>query len=257
MKTLLSVRNLHVHYPARRHRTMRAVNGVSFDIERGETLGLVGESGSGKTTLARALAELVEPTAGEIVRTEPFRTQMVFQDPYGSLDPRMTTRTIIAEGIPRASARRVPQLMSMVGLDPSLECRYPHELSGGQRQRVGIARALAAEPQFLIADEPIASLDVSIQAQILNLLQALQRQFGFSCLFISHDLRAVHHISDRIAVMYLGKIVEIGSAHQIYGHPRMPYTQALIAAIPSLTPGRSSHFQSIPGKECGTISALR
>ncbi len=237
MDILLSLKNLAVQFPAGRKRLVRAVDGVTLDIRRGETLGLVGESGCGKTTLGRVLAGLVKPTGGEIVRHGDFRTQLIFQDPYSSLDPRMTAATIIAQGVRDAKpAERVRQLMELVGLDPALGSRYPHEFSGGQRQRIGIARALGADPQFIVADEPIAALDVSIQAQILNLLQELQGRLGLTYLFISHDLRAVHHVADRIAVMYLGKIVEVAPAAELYGTPLMPYTQALISAAPSPDP---------------------
>ena len=237
MELLLSLSNLSVRFPAGRNRLVRAVDGVTLDIRRGETLGLVGESGCGKTTLGRVLVGLVKPTGGEIVRHGDFRTQLIFQDPYSSLDPRMTAAAIIAEGVCAARpAERVRQLMELVGLDPSLGARYPHELSGGQRQRIGIARALGADPQFIVADEPIAALDVSIQAQILNLLQELQGRLKLTYLFISHDLRAVHHIADRIAVMYLGKIVEVATASELYHTPLMPYTQALISAAPSPDP---------------------
>lgn len=236
MDHLICVRELRVLYPTRRGGAIHAVDGVSLDIRRGETLGLVGESGCGKSTLGRALAGLVKPSSGEIRCESSLRTQMVFQDSYSSLDPRMTAKSIIAEAVPVASDNRIAELMMMVGLDSSLASRYPHELSGGQRQRVGIARAIGAEPHFIIADEPIASLDVSVQAQILNLLQDLQQRLGLTYLFISHDLRAVHHISERIAVMYLGKIVEVGPAEQIYAHPRMPYTQALLSSVLVLSP---------------------
>ena len=236
MDHFISVRQLRVLYPTKRGGTIHAVDGVSLDIRRGETLGLVGESGCGKSTLGRVLAGLVEPTSGEVRCANFIRKQMVFQDSYGSLDPRMTVKSIIAEAVPVASDNRIAELMTMVGLDPSLASRYPHELSGGQRQRVGIARAIGAEPEFIIADEPIASLDVSVQALILNLLQDLQQRLGLTYLFISHDLRAVHHISERIAVMYRGKIVEVGTAEQVYAHPRMPYTQALLSAVPVLSP---------------------
>jgi oligopeptide transport system ATP-binding protein len=237
MGLLLSLSNLAVQFPAGRNRMVRAVDGVTLDIRRGETLGLVGESGCGKTTLGRVLVGLVKPTGGEIVRHGDFRTQLIFQDPYSSLDPRMTAAAIIAEGVRDATrTERVRALMELVGLDASLGARYPHELSGGQRQRIGIARALGADPQFIVADEPIAALDVSIQAQILNLLQELQGRLGLTYLFISHDLRAVHHVADRIAVMYLGKIVEVAAASELYRTPLMPYTQALISAAPSPDP---------------------
>jgi oligopeptide transport system ATP-binding protein len=246
MDNLLSLRNLEVRFPAGRGRLVRAVDGVTLDIRRGETLGLVGESGCGKTTLGRTLAGLVKPTAGEIVRHSDFRTQMIFQDPYSSLDPHMTAAAIIAEGINAANRpARVNELMELVGLDPALGSRYPHEFSGGQRQRIGIARALGADPQFIVADEPIAALDVSIQAQILNLLQQLQLRLSLTYLFISHDLRAVHHIADRIAVMYLGQIVETAPAAEIYERSLMPYTQALISAVPSPDPQVESRRERI------------
>ena len=244
-ETLISVRDLKVRFGA-----VRAVDGVSLDIFEGETLGLVGESGSGKTTLGRAILRLVNPGEGNVAfrgrnlgdDMRPFRRhmQMIFQDPFASLNPRMTAGTIIAEPIrvwePENRSNleaRVGELMEMVGLDGRLRRRYPHEFSGGQRQRIGIARALAAKPDFIVADEPIAALDLSIQAQILNILKDLQSRLKLTLLFVSHDLRAVHHISDRIAVMYLGKIVELARAEEIYSRPLMPYTRALIAAIPS------------------------
>jgi oligopeptide/dipeptide ABC transporter ATP-binding protein len=240
---LISVRDLRIQFGA-----VRAVDGVTLDILQGETLGLVGESGSGKTTLGRAILQLSRPTSGEVTfRGKPldgnlrdFRRhmQMVFQDPYASLNPRMTAGAIIAEPLRvwRIAAgtsldNRVAELMDMVGLDPALRRRYPHEFSGGQRQRIGIARALALEPAFVVADEPIAALDVSIQAQILNLLDDLRSRLNLTLLFVSHDLRAVHHIADRIAVMYLGKIVELAPAGQLYAQPLMPYTRALISSM--------------------------
>jgi oligopeptide transport system ATP-binding protein len=246
---LLSVRDLKVHFSMPGCAMVRAVDGVSFDIAEGETLGLVGESGCGKTTLGRAILRLQKPTSGQVVYKDqaltadmrPFRRhmQMIFQDPYSSLNPRMTVGSIIGEPI-RAlglshngkTPDRVRELMDLVGLNPRFARRYPHEFSGGQRQRIGIARALAAEPRFVIADEPISALDVSIQSQILNLLERLQEELKLTVLFISHDLRAVQHISDRICVMYLGEIVELAPARQLYADPLMPYTKALIAAVP-------------------------
>jgi oligopeptide transport system ATP-binding protein len=236
---------------------VRSVDGVSLDIVRGETLGLVGESGCGKTTLGRALLRLVEPTAGRIyfgdleltslspraLRRERRRMQMIFQDPYASLDPRMTVGQIIAEPIDtfriaRGAARqeRVRELMATVGLNERFINRYPHEFSGGQQQRVGIARALAGDPDFIVADEPISALDVSIQAQIINLIERLQHERHLTYLFISHDLRAIRHTSTRVAVMYLGKIVELGDARTVYDRPLMPYTKALISAVPVPNP---------------------
>ena len=258
---LVSVRGLEVHFPIRggglRRRqvgAVRAVDGVDLDILRGETLGLVGESGCGKSTLGNALLRLVEPTGGRIEfagtdvtamgRREMTelrrRAGMVFQDPFASLDPRRTVAQTVSEPLEvhglrkgrRERAARVAELLELVNLDPAVAGRYPHEFSGGQRQRVGIARALAGEPDFLVCDEAIASLDVSVQAQVLNLLRRLQGQLGLTLLFISHDLSAVRHISDRIAVMYLGRVVEIGPASAVGTAPQMPYTQALLSAVP-------------------------
>jgi oligopeptide transport system ATP-binding protein len=268
-KPLVSTQDLRVHFPVRgstldrlRRATatahastnvVRSVDGVSLDIHRGETLGLVGESGCGKTTFGRALLRLVEPTSGRIrfgdvdltslspgaLRRQRRHMQMIFQDPYASLDPRMTVGQIIAEpintfGIARGDARRdrIRELMATVGLNERFINRYPHEFSGGQQQRVGIARALAADPDFIVADEPISALDVSIQAQIINLIERLQRERNLTYLFISHDLRAIRHTSTRVAVMYLGKIVELGGARSVYDRPLMPYTKALISAVP-------------------------
>jgi oligopeptide transport system ATP-binding protein len=232
---------------------VKAVDGLSLDIRQGETMGLVGESGCGKTTLGRAILRLVEPTSGEInfrgrdlahlsnaeMRAQRRHLQVIFQDPYASLNPRMTVSQIIGEPLEtfrlatgEAKKQRVQELMEMVGLSPRFLKRYPHEFSGGQRQRIGIARALAVDPQFIVADEPISALDVSIQAQIMNLLDRLRREKNLTYLFISHDLRAVRHVSDRLAVMYLGKIVELGESCAIYENPLMPYTRALISAVP-------------------------
>jgi oligopeptide transport system ATP-binding protein len=263
---LLSIRDLKVHFDlgggtawdrftggGKERRVVRAVDGVSFDIESGETLGLVGESGCGKSTLGRALLRLVDPTAGEVVfrgtdlahlstkrlRQQRRHLQMIFQDPYASLNPRMTVGDIIAEPmetfglVPRGGRHeRVRDLMTTVGLSPRHVRRYPHEFSGGQQQRIGIARALAADPDFIVADEPISALDVSIQAQIMNLMERLQRERHLTYLFISHDLRAIRHTSRRVAVMYLGKIVELAGARDVYDEPLMPYTKALISAVP-------------------------
>jgi oligopeptide transport system ATP-binding protein len=251
-ETLLSVRDLKVHFPSKGGK-VRAVDGVSFDIAEGETLGLLGESGCGKTTLGRAILHLQRATSGEVLyrgRTiakdvKSFRRhiQMIFQDPYASLDPRMTVESIIAEPIRalglahNGGARpRVERMMDLVGLSKRFASRYPHEFSGGQRQRIGIARALAAEPDLVVADEPISALDVSIQAQILNLLERLRDELKLSYLFISHDLRAVGRIADRIAVMYLGKVVELAPARKLYARPLMPYTKALISALPAIGP---------------------
>src|SRR4051812_49213223 len=265
--TLLSIRDLKVHFdlggggpldrlfgtnPVRR--VVKAVDGVSLDIYPGETLGLVGESGCGKSTLGRALLRLTEPTSGQVIfrgrdlarlskrelRGHRRHLQMIFQDPYASLNPRMTVSQIIGEpldtfglgGRGREREGRVRDLMSVVGLSPHFLKRYPHEFSGGQRQRIGIARALAADPDFIVADEPISALDVSIQAQIVNLLEELQEQFGLTYLFIAHDLSVVKHISDRVAVMYLGKIVEMADRNGLYADPLHPYTKALLSAVP-------------------------
>jgi oligopeptide transport system ATP-binding protein len=238
-------------------RVVKAVDGVSIDIFPGETLGLVGESGCGKTTLGRALLRLTEPTGGQVLfrgrdlarlskrelRGQRRHLQMIFQDPYASLNPRMTVAQIIGEpldtfNLSSGSERetRVRELMQTVGLSPRFVKRYPHEFSGGQRQRIGIARALAADPDFIVADEPISALDVSIQAQIMNLLARLQRERNLTYLFISHDLRAIRHVSDRVAVMYLGKLVELADAKVIYRDPLMPYTKALISAVPVPNP---------------------
>ncbi len=254
MAPLVSIADLQVHFDLGRHRVVKAVDGVTLDVSPGETLGLVGESGCGKTTLGRAVLRLVEPTGGKVVfrgadiatlsRSELRRMrrhmQMIFQDPYAALDPRMTVGQIISEPIETfrlAATRedkraRVRELMQTVGLSERFINRYPHEFSGGQQQRIGIARALAGNPDFIVADEPISALDVSIQAQILNLMERLQRERHLTYLFISHDLRAIRHTSHRVAVMYLGKIVELAEAHVLYRNPLMPYTKALISAVP-------------------------
>jgi oligopeptide/dipeptide ABC transporter ATP-binding protein len=251
---LLRAEGLEVHYPQKGGPPVRAVDGVDLEVRRGETLGLVGESGCGKSTLGQALLRLVEPTAGRIelggtdvtalgrrdLRALRRRVAMVFQDPFASLDPRRTVAETVAEPLevhrlhPGRAARRarVEELLGLVGLDRSFGTRRPHELSGGQRQRVGIARALAGEPELVVCDEPIASLDVSIQAQVLNLLVRLQRELGLTYLFIAHDLAAVQHVSDRVAVMYLGRIVEVGGRGQVTGEPAHPYARALLSAVP-------------------------
>ncbi len=263
---LIAIRNLKVHFdlggggvfdklignnPIRR--VVKAVDGVSIDIFPGETLGLVGESGCGKSTLGRAVLRLTEPTAGQVLyrnrdlahlsgrelREERRHLQIIFQDPYASLNPRMTVGQIVGEPLEtfrlakgRKAEERVQELLETVGLSKRFIKRYPHEFSGGQRQRIGIARALAVDPDFIVADEPISALDVSIQAQIMNLLEKLQREKNLTYLFISHDLRAIRHVSDRVAVMYLGKLVEVAAARTIYDEPLMPYTKALISAVP-------------------------
>jgi oligopeptide/dipeptide ABC transporter ATP-binding protein len=253
---------LHKEFPAgaegilgQRRLTLKAVDGVTLEIHAGETLGLVGESGSGKSTLGRLLLRLLEPTSGQVffdgrdlaalsrkqLRHLRREMQLVFQDPYSSLNPRMRVRAIVAEGIEihklargREKEQRIRQLLEMVGMGADALDRYPHEFSGGQRQRIGIARALAVNPRFLVLDEPVSALDVSIQAQIINLLQDLQEQLSLTYFFIAHDLRVVKHISQRVAIMYLGKIVELASRDEIYSNPRHPYTRALLSAIPQI-----------------------
>ena len=258
---LLQVTNLKTHFPIRAGLLqrpagwVRAVDGVSFDIREGECVGLVGESGCGKTTLGRTILQLIAPTAGTIqyagqtvtdLRAFRRQAQMIFQDPYGSLNPRMTVEHIIAEPLrihklcagKNEEQARVAELLKSVGLLPEHARRYPHEFSGGQRQRIGIARALAVQPKFIVCDEPVSALDVSVQAQIINLLRDLQDQFQLTYLFIAHDLAVVEHISDRVLVMYFGKLVEAASAAEIYDHPLHRYTQALLSAVPELDPAK-------------------
>jgi oligopeptide transport system ATP-binding protein len=256
--SLISLDGLQVHYRVggglfSTAKTVKAVDGVSLDIKKGETLGLVGESGCGKSTLGKAILRLTEPTSGKVLyngkdlanlpnsamREQRKHLQMIFQDPYASLNPRMNVGQIVGEpirtfGLAKGKdvATMVGDLMETVGLSRRFIKRYPHEFSGGQRQRIGIARALAVDPEFIVADEPISALDVSIQAQIMNLMERLQTEKGLTYLFISHDLRAVRHLSDRVAVMYLGRIVELAPGKDIYADPLMPYTKALISAVP-------------------------
>jgi oligopeptide transport system ATP-binding protein len=263
---LLSVRNLVKRFPitggllSREVASVKAVSGVSFDIKRGETLGLVGESGCGKSTLGRCILRLIEPTAGEVIfngqditklsapelRKLRRKMQIIFQDPYASLNPRMTVEDILGEPIDihglaksrEERRKRIFQLLDLCGLRRETISRYPHEFSGGQRQRICIARALAVEPEFIVCDEPVSALDVSIQAQIVNLMMDLQKELGLTYLFIAHDLKVVEHISTRVAVMYLGNIVEVAEAQELYMNPQHPYTKALLSAIPIPDPLR-------------------
>ncbi|MDR5695681.1 MAG: ABC transporter ATP-binding protein [Armatimonadota bacterium] len=274
-ETILEVRNLKKYFPItkgfifqRQVGAVKAVDGVSFTIRRGETLGLVGESGCGKTTTGRVILRLQEPTAGEVIfegknvfalNKEELRRmrrdmQIIFQDPYSSLNPRMTVGDIVGEPLEihniargREKLRRVQELLEVVGLSPYHVNRYPHEFSGGQRQRIGIARALALNPKLIICDEPVSALDVSIQAQILNLLEDLQKEFKLTYLFIAHDLSVVRHISDRVAVMYLGKIVELAPTDQLFENPQHPYTEALLSAVPIPDPEVKRERIILPG----------
>lgn len=271
---LLEVRGLTKYFPVRGgllHRVtaqVRAVDGVNFIIEQGRTLGLVGESGCGKSTLGRAILRLHEPTSGQVLLegedftalsrdaliAERRRMQIIFQDPFASLSPRRTVAQIIREpldvhkiGSPDERDQRVIELLDIVGMGPEVRDRYPHEFSGGQRQRIGIARALALDPQFIVADEPVSALDVSVQSQVLNLIAKLKRERGIAFLFISHDLAVIQHISDEIGVMYLGRIVERASVEDLYRDPKHPYTKALMSAIPVPDPGRKSQRVILSG----------
>jgi oligopeptide transport system ATP-binding protein len=258
---LVNVQGLRMYFPVtaglifqRKIADVKAVDGINFEVKKGETLGLVGESGCGKSTTGRAILQLYKPTAGSVrfgdleltklggneLRRMRRKMQMIFQDPYASLNPRMSIGSIIGEPLAihglakggRARKERIQDLMRVVGLNPYYANRYPHEFSGGQRQRIGIARALAVEPDFIVADEPVSALDVSIQAQIINLLEDLQQQFGLTYLFIAHDLSVVRHISDRVGVMYLGKMMELADRNELYENPLHPYTKALLSAVP-------------------------
>jgi oligopeptide/dipeptide ABC transporter ATP-binding protein len=271
MTPLISVEDLVVHFPLRHGHVVRAVDGVSFTVGRSETLGLVGESGCGKSTTARALLRLLDATAGSVhfdgqdvlalrdgtAKMKRFRqrAQFVFQDPYASLSPRLTVGKIVAEpleihGVGRTAAERertVAGLLESVGLAPAAARRYPHEFSGGQRQRIGIARALALNPDFIVLDEPVSALDISVRAQVVNLLADLQEQRGIAYLFIGHDLSLIRHVAQRVAVMYLGRIVEITAAEELYVNPRHPYTRSLLAAIPTPDPSRRRERAPLEG----------
>src|SRR5256712_3692750 len=275
MSALLEVKNLKVHFPfkhglfSRAKQFVRAVDDVSFTLESGETLGLVGESGCGKTTLGRAIVRLIEPAAGNVLfegdditrldgaelRGQRRKLQMIFQDPHGSLNPRMTAGEVVGEAIDihkladSAAARqqRIEGLLKSVGLDATHAQRYPHEFSGGQRQRIGIARALAVEPKLIVCDEPVSALDGSVQAQIINLLQDLQAERGIAYLFIAHDLAVVEHISRRVMVMYLGKVVELSGAKSLVDLAKHPYTQALLSAVPVVDPDSKRQRIVLPG----------
>jgi oligopeptide/dipeptide ABC transporter ATP-binding protein len=275
---IIELRDVSKHFPIkhgiiiqRQIGAVKAVDGISLQVQRGETLGIVGETGCGKSTTARLIVRLLDPTAGEVLfegedifkrKGEQLKAlhremQMIFQDPYSSLNPRRRVGTIIAEpfvihGLLKGGGerkKRVQELMDRVGLNPEHYNRYPHEFSGGQRQRIGVARAIALEPKLLVADEPVSALDVSIQAQVLNLLRDLQREMGLTLIFIAHDLSVVRHMCDRVAVMYLGKVVEVAPNHALYGAPRHPYTGALLSAVPVLSPttGRRRERQLLTG----------
>jgi oligopeptide transport system ATP-binding protein len=271
---LINVQELKMYFPVtaglifqRKIADVKAVDGLSFEVKKGETLGLVGESGCGKSTTGRAILQLYKPTAGSVnfggteltrlnggnLRRMRRKMQMIFQDPYASLNPRMSVGSIIGEPLTihglakgsKARKERIQDLMRVVGLNPYYANRYPHEFSGGQRQRIGIARALAVEPDFIVADEPVSALDVSIQAQIINLMEDLQQQFGLTYLFIAHDLSVVRHISDRVGVMYLGKLMEMADRNELYENPLHPYTKALLSAVPVPDPSVETRRERI------------
>jgi oligopeptide/dipeptide ABC transporter ATP-binding protein len=280
MTALVELRDVKKYFPMRtglfgRPAQVRAVDGVSLTVHAGETLGIVGESGCGKSTLGRLTLRLLEPTAGTVVfdgqdlgklspaelRRRRREMQIIFQDPYGSLNPRMRVGDIVGEGLDihrlatgAERRRRVLEVLERVGLRPDAFDRYPHEFSGGQRQRIGIARALALRPRLIVADEPVSALDVSIQAQIINLLQDLQEEMGLSYLFIAHDLRVVEHISHRVGIMYLGKVVELADRETIYANPRHPYTRALLSAIPTPDPQVKRERMELPGETPSPIA---
>lgn len=274
MTELLRVSNLKKHFPIKKGAiipkqvgAVRAVDGVSFSVRKGETLGLVGESGCGKSTAGRSILQLIQPTSGEVVykgedishvKGEKLRQlrreiQLIFQDPYASLNPRMTVEQIIEEPmrafkVPAGERKKkVEELLNVVGLSSYHKHRYPHQFSGGQRQRIGIARALTLDPELIICDEPVSALDVSIQAQVVNLMADLQKEFDLTYIFIAHDLSVVHHISDRVAVMYLGEIVEAGEVDEVYENPKHPYTKALLSAIPEANPLRDKERIMLEG----------
>ena len=271
-QTLIQIRNLKKHFPVlrgilrRQVGAVKAVDGLTFDIQKGETLGLVGESGCGKSTTGRAILQLLKPSEGEVLfedenltklkpnelRSARRNMQMIFQDPYSSLNPRISVGSILGEplsihktGNSKSRKERVHELLKLVGLNPHFVDRYPHQFSGGQRQRIGIARALATNPKFIVADEPISALDVSIQAQVVNLLDDLKAELGLTYLFIAHDLSMVRYISDRVAVMYLGRIVELSSRDEFFDHPLHPYTQALLSAVPIPDPEKEAKRQQL------------